>query len=257
MSPQPSSQMAGHRLLPVDWIAFGIGVVAVSLAGIVGGALSLAALAVFLPPALRETGLLKDGDEFTRDVMRRAGFHGLLALVGLFLLHHLAVRLGVAFSDRTPAFMGTADGQSIIVGVFLVSYLLQYWGARLGTFRILLGAAALALSQMIVARTAAGGKAQVEFALTGSVLALALIFTVLALLVRRRPRLGGWVLVGLFAATTVAFLGLANGSPWNESPPLGERLQAGLIGTLKVWLLFGCTGWALLRTTGAGEEGVS
>jgi hypothetical protein len=125
----------------------------------------------------------------------------------------------------------------IPLGVFLVSYLIQYWEAREGVFRILLGMAAMTVTAMV-------GYLRVEcepgFRLIamGSVLGTASGLVGLAVLVRTRPWLGARILIALTAVVTV-FLG------WMALEP--RLLWGSVQGIVQVGLVFGCTGWALLR----------
>lgn len=176
-----------RRLPSIDAIAFGVGVVA--LAGTyVYPRLEVAfALAVFLPSVLREIGWLKDADEWTMGVTRRAGFHALIVVAALIF----AGQLG----QNAHEFLLGETLRKSLIEVFVVSYLLQYWGVRAGTFRVLLGVAALlAASTTIVLTGAFAGRSVL---VAGAVLLAAAGFAGLAYLVKRAPRVGGWLLLSI------------------------------------------------------------
>ena len=89
----------------------------------------------------------------------------------------------------------------LVEGAFLVSYLLQYWGAREGSSRIFLGAAALAAVNLLVVPATAirGGPGSSP---TRDDLRAGDTLTGLSFLVRARPRLCAWVLVTITALLT-------------------------------------------------------
>ena len=238
-----------RRLPSADWIA--VGVVASSmivnrLFGIWTPGVGILFLAVFGPPLLRELGILKDTDEFTRGIVHRAGFHAFL-LGGLLLA---ANQLLQTFSHRVPV---AREGHLhveihamwfAIIIAYLVSYLIQYWGPRLGVFRIILAAAAInlieTLSLLRTTYTDPRGPALL------SMLAIVSVLVLLAFLVRSRPRLGGGVLLALLVVAVVFFssrIDLASGAFW---PSLSSLLQIGV--------LFGATGVALLHVGAQDEE---
>jgi hypothetical protein len=226
--------IAVRRLPSIDWIAIGVGLAVLVLQYWWGRLHWVAVVAVLLPSVLREAGVLKDADEFTLGVARRAGFHALIVVAGLFLLGLFMFRAGV---QDVSASNGTL--RMIPLSVFLVSYLVQYWGAREGVFRILLGMAAMNVTAMAGFLHA---ECEPKFRLIalGALLGGASILAGLALLVRARPWLGARILVALTAATT-ALLG------WMALAP--RSLWGSVLGIIQVGLVFGCTGWALLRET--------
>lgn len=175
--------------------------------------ISVAAAAVFLPVLLREAGWLRDADEFTLGVMRRAGFHALLAVEGLFLLNFVPAHPGACEASERPGPSGDELPRKLTLGVYLVGYLVQYWGARQGVYRTFLGLAVLTLAPLVgLARPAYGA----EFRLYGSgvTVATALVLAALALLVRARPRLGGGVLVALLGVVTLLLAWQARDLQW-------------------------------------------
>ncbi len=127
-----------RRLPSADWIAFGIAVVALSLQYVFPFVLVIVGLAVFTPSVLREIGVLKDADEWSTGIMHRAGFHALLAVSALFALNHIVITAGwfePAWETARP--LGIGFFRKAVIEVFLVSYVIQYWGVRRGIFRVL------------------------------------------------------------------------------------------------------------------------
>ena len=226
-----ASRVAVRRLPSVDWFAFGIGVTAFALQHRWWWLQGVAAAAITLPSVLREIGVLKDADEFTRTVARRAGFHAMAFVSGLYLLTIILHQCGVA--DGT---LGSAETVKITEAIFLISYLLQYWGAREGVFRLFLGSAAVTASGL------AGfwrPENPTTFRLTalGALLGFALFQSGLALLVRMHPRAAGRALMLLMVGATGFYAWVSTDSgTW---PLVG--------GILQIALFFGVTGWVLLR----------
>jgi hypothetical protein len=230
--------IAVRRLPSIDGIAIGIGLATLALQYRWIHMQWAAVVAVLLPSVLREAGVLKDADEFTLGVARRAGFHALAFIAALFLLGLSMTRLGV---DAVNAGGETLLMRALVV--FLVSYLVQYWGAREGVFRILLGMAAMSLTAM-VGYLRVGYEPGYMLVPLGSFLGGASLLTGLALLVRARPRLGAYVLITLamVVALLLGWMALSSRSLWNS-----------VLGIVQVGLVFGCTGGALLRETSSGN----
>ena len=227
-----------RRLPSADWIAFGIAVAALCLHYVFPPITGFLILAVFAPSVLREIGVLKDADEWTRGIMHRAGFHGLLAVGGLIALNYLLVLIGWFESSKDLPMPFTDETmRKAVIWVFLVSYLIQYWGPREGVFRILMATAVVGLAPLF---GAARHPEYVGTYLLGAGIN-ALVMVVPALLVRRWPRLGGGVLLFLFCALVV--FGVSTVTPSN--------IEAARWGMISVWLqaglIFGITGIALLR----------
>jgi hypothetical protein len=232
-----------HRLPSADWLAFGVGMGAMILHYVWPPLLALVVLAVFLPSALRELGLLRDADELTRGVMHRAGFHAMLALAALVFLNLVLPVVGLFKTNGSTATPFAADTlRKTVVWVFLISYLIQYWGARGGTVRVLLGVAVMTLSPLVVLLTPRG------YPWPGTLVAVtvgtALVMVGLAALVRRWPRPGGGLLLAIFLAAAIV---LARDM---DDP----RLAWGMVQVLvQAAIVFGATGAALLRDTGKGR----
>lgn len=245
MSAHAPHDVAARHLPSIDWIAFGIGALGLALQYRDPAAIGLVALAVFAPSVLRELGLLTDADEFTRVVMHRAGFHAVLATALLVFLNHLLPAVGW-FEPATSEFGDSPfPGETLrkaVVWVFLLSYLLQYWGARRGVTRILLGVALMLLISIVGLARHVGEQG---FAFIGTTLAATAVFVILAAQVRRWPRAGGITLLGL----GLAFV-------FFSSRDLDDpRLTWGLLSVhLQVLLVFGVTGFALIRSTRHQEE---
>ncbi len=229
------------KLLSADWLAFGVAVLALFFQYVFPPLMIVVAAAVFVPSALREMGLLHDADEWTIRIMHRAGFHALLVTALLIFLGHLAPALGWVdqagqIGPETP-FVGETLRRAV-VWVFLISYLLQYWGGRQGTFRILLGVAVMNLAPLVGMIRHAGmyGGRQNLFFLT--VLGAAGLFVALAFLARSFPRPTGWLLLTLCGVVVVFMGGQAGDS---------NGLWGGLALVFQVLLIMGTTGLALVR----------
>jgi len=232
-----------RRLPSADWLAFGIGVATLFLHFLYPPLLIVTVAAVFAPSVLREAGLLHDGDEWTVRIMHRAGFHALLVTALMIFLGYLAPSLGwhAPPGNLTTGPDAVFAGETLrkaVVWVFLISYLLQYWGARLGSFRILLGVAVMNLSPIVgFARMPEGNTASgATFILFA--LGAAALFVGLAFLARHFPRPGGWVLL-LLCLAACTFMGYQGRDP---------RATWGVLAVIfQVLLILGVTGVALVR----------
>lgn len=234
------------RLSRADSVSIGLGVLVWFVSYVWTPVQVMCAVAIFLPPVLRDVGLLKDASHRLRQAAHRAGFHALLFLVMMFLISHALVRQGVLTesAQSATAILNESYLRGLIVGVYLTSYLLQVLGSRAGTVAILLGAAVLAMAPLLAFYWAAGHP------LTGAILMVAIpaILVLLAILVRQRPRFGGRFLLVLFSIGTSLVLLLGR-----ERIPVEVRLSA----ILQMGLLLGCTGLALLRAERAVRQGSS
>ncbi len=202
--------MTMRRLPSADWMAFGVALAAVFLKYLEPTLMTFIALVVFLPSILREVGVLGDGDEWSRGIMHRAGFHAVLAAVAVVTLDYLTVNFG-GFDQKGQGIwpLGSSMMRLTVTWVFLVSYVIQYWGAREGVFRILLVEALLFMSPILtVFRNEYPGQTAL---VALSAVVGAGIFVGLAFLARRWPRPGALLLVllllaqmgGLVRATTL------------------------------------------------------
>jgi hypothetical protein len=182
------------KIPSVDWVAFVLGVV-----GLVGSRfdstmLGLLGLAVFGPPLLREIGLLKDCDEFTRNISRRAGFHAALVVAAMVFINHLVVKTmglmptGSQPSDDPGWAYSMTEIRFILVVVFLMSSLYQYWGSRLGSFRILLGIfgfSVMNIAESVLRHSDLAGK------YWGAKITILVFLLTLAFAARRQPKITG------------------------------------------------------------------
>lgn len=237
--------MTMRRLPSADWMAFGVAILAVFLKYLEPTLMSFIALVVFLPSILREVGLLKDADEWSRGIMHRAGFHAVLAAVAVVTLDYLAVNFwgfDQGGSGRWP--LGTATMRLVVTYVFLVSYVLQYWGARDGVFRILVVQGLLVMSPILTVFRGSHGDLT-ELVLLVSFLALGL-FVGLALVVRRWPRPGALILVVLLVLHLGFSLHATRSTGWSWSY---------LSTLLQTILVFGISPLVLLREQGWGAAG--
>ncbi|MBT7311838.1 hypothetical protein HN843_08745 [bacterium] len=221
----------GQRMPSVDWIAFGLAVICSALTPFVYHLGLIVPVAVFLPSILRELGLLNDGDEFTRRVMHRAGFHTLLVVA-------LLVFAIWSFKWLSHDMLTGETLRKIIMYPFVVSYILQYWGARDGAFRILLGIALWATLPIFPYLTSLyevpGGQTGVVF---GSLLGSSVVIIALAYLVRRWPRAGGVLLLAMFVASIAGSLRVTEATMARVAVP-SMILQACIFpGTLGLALL--------------------
>ena len=226
-----------RRLPSADWLAFGVALSAVFLKYLEPTLMSFIALVVFLPSILRELGVLRDADEWSRGIMHRAGFHAVLAAVAVVTLDYVAVNF-LGFDQqgvgRWP--LGTSMMRLTVTWVFLVSYVIQYWGPREGVFRILVVEGLLIMSPVLTIFRG-GYRDMVGLFLLGTILAGA-FFVGLAYLTRRWPRAGAVVLV--------LVLLLQLGGMWHATNLGGW--QWGIAGTLlQAFLVFGISALVLWR----------
>ena len=227
------------RQLPsADWLAFGIGVAALFLHYLYPPLMLVVAVAVFAPSVLRELGILTDADEWTRSVMHRAGFHAVLVTALFIFLRYLMPSLGfteVAMMSGPEDAFGGESLRKAVVWVFLISYLLQYWGPRTGAFRILLGVAVMNAAPVVGFLKHANGNMGVFVAVA---LSASAVFVALAFLARSRPRFGGWLLLTLCAG---AFIFMLRNIP-------DPRVAWGAVAVMiQAFLILGVTGIALVR----------
>jgi len=229
-----------RKLLPADWIAVMAGVLGLVLGRFAFPGLGLLGLAVFGPSVLREFGVLKDSDEWVRGLTHRAAFHAVVVAGSFGALNQILLLIK---GPQRPAL--SADAHyfdmtfiwTLLILVFLVSYLLQYWGPGRGTSRLLVGFAAIPVLDLAISLIFLQAFPSNGFLRLGAVGLILLM----AWAVRRKPRPAGAVLLGL----SVCMLGLGflavDDSPANTT--------AWVLATqIDVFLLFGVTGWILLRT---------
>lgn len=242
------------RLLTADRI--GLGLVALGMVGAVVNLpmLALASLGVLGPPLLRELGWLKDDDDFTRQAAHKAGFHAMVVILGLLVIDRLLMRVGDSLPpafDRHGLYYPLENTISTGLAVFAISYVMQYWGVRVGAVRVVVGAGVLVVltgvSNILIGLRFGLNRVDFGFFLvTPFILAL-------ALLVNRRPRLGGGLILALVAA---AVIGLARMMAGLDSMPdhVAEQGMFWGLATAMVSLvvIFGPVGIALLRERESG-----
>ncbi|MFO7610042.1 MAG: hypothetical protein R6X35_12755 [Candidatus Krumholzibacteriia bacterium] len=240
----------GLRRLPsADWVAFGIGIAAMFFWHAWPPLIAVVLVAVFTPSVLRETGILRDADEYTLGVMRRAGFHAALAVGALIFLDHALALLGLyPTGARVPdaSVLGAETVRKMLIWVFLISYLIQYWGARGGVTRVLMGAALLNLASVTVMLRPELRTFLVQKLLVAA--AGAVVMLLLALVVHRRPRLGGGLLVVSCIATMALLAQAGLDQPQARWGAIAVMAQTALV--------FGVTGVALLRAPGDKGAGL-
>lgn len=225
-----------RRLPSVDWIAFCVGLTGIALQWWLEWAWAVTIAAIVMPSLLREIGVLKDGDEFLLGVAHRAAFHAMMCAVFLIMAARILRAAGVTEGSSPTQSLG------LVEGTFLVSYLLQYWGAREGTSRIFLGVAAMAAVYLVVYLRPQ--YVEHRFLAIGTISGLVITLTAFSFLVRARPRISACVLVTLSLLMTgflawFSFFAAPYPQPW-----------AFVSGAPQSILLFGCTGLALWREPG-------
>ncbi|MDH3284616.1 MAG: hypothetical protein OEQ13_07740 [Acidobacteriota bacterium] len=199
------------------------------------GFLALAALGLFGPGLLREAGVLGDRDEFEREAARYAGYRAYLA-AGAFLVVMIMTKGWGSLNldnDSVPASIVLA----LMLVVYLMSYLFNYWGTTRASFRVLLTFGAFWGAFVVLSH----GTEPVALLMESLVV---LPFFVLAFTARRWPRWTGVALVAL-AAYTLFFFNL-------------QRAFAGNAGSMMVFILMFVpivgTGLALLSSGRREEE---
>ena len=142
------------------------------------------------PGILRELGVLKDKDEFAQRAAHRAGYHAFLA-TGFFGFVLVAIVRVTKSELKNPGELATLMLAMLWLTWFLSS-LLNYWGARKATLRMLLG---FGVAWLVFALADAGPKP------LGWLMASlpALPFFALAGLAWKWPRLAGALMVAIAA----------------------------------------------------------
>ncbi len=248
----------GHarRLPSIDWIALGIGVLGLVLSRVqapgFGSWVGLLGLAVFGPPLLREMGVLRDEDEYTRNLRWRAGFHAaMFAGVAIFLNW---VAFGF-YRDHPEALhqklwlFPMNDLRQNLVVVYLFSYLIQYWGASRGVFRILLGMAGLFVVEFGMG-LGQGGNRFGDFLLPALGLMVLSLGCMVggALLAVRRPRLTGRLILLLAVVLVIGEFFVLRSAPPADQTMGWLNMRLGIISSLiSLAMIFGILGFSLLK----------
>jgi hypothetical protein len=230
---------SGRTLPSADWIAVGLAALGLILGRISLPFSGLLGLAVFGPAALREVGVLKDSDEWQRGITHRAGFHATLAMAVFVFLHRVLPtfeRQYQQFSDSPGHWFAPTFLWETLVMVFLVSFLIQYWGPVQGTARILMGFSMFLAIDNLVLAVRHGMWSNVWPGVVSS----ALMFS-LGLATRRWPRVMGGVLLLIWVTPLVLWA--------NTRMPRSGEMAAGLTASLvHIFLIFGVTGVVLLTS---------
>lgn len=205
-------EMPGRRrVLPPAGIVAGVLVAAGVLLWmfVSRGLLIVAGLGAFGPGILREVGWLRDHDEFQREAARRAGYHAYLAggLTAIVVLS--AVEWGGARVGDSSEWI-----RFIVVILWLTwmsSALLNYWGARKTTVRVLVAFglfwAVFVIAALIGDASVPQTRADFVLGLLGVMVGLMVIapFFGLAWTARRWPRRTGLALIGTALIFMVVF----------------------------------------------------
>jgi len=164
----------------------------------------LAFLGLFAPFLLRELGVMRWRDDFQREAVMRSGMHA-LAAVGVLLT--VIVILQGTGGTALNAIERADDYPAGVIFLLMaitwgLSWLLQFWGARTGAFRILLWTLATTTTATIAALiyVAAIGQPQSWHGIWTAGLQL-VIGWALVLLCRRWPRV-----TGVLVLATVAWM---------------------------------------------------
>lgn len=248
------------RLPSVDRTAFVIGILAWSsqyLTGWVALSELVVVLAVFLPSVLRESRLLGESDEWTRDVAHRAAYHTIVAALLVFTLETVTYLWARGHfpevTETTPGIhvFGRETWLKVVVGTYLSSHLLQYWGARSGAARFLLGVAIVNLGPALAGIGFASEGAAWRSSHLWTTLVLFMFFVGAACLVHKKPRLGGW---GLLALGVILALGMVwtMGRGTGYSSPYA--LSAMISGVLQTLIVCGICGLALVRDSNSQSD---
>jgi hypothetical protein len=240
------TMVAPHRrkLPSADWIAVGLAMLGLMLGRISLPWSGLLGLAVFGPSVLRELGWLRDSDEWQSRIMHRAGFHAAVALALFIFLQRVLPAYDHQYPELQPGPGVWFDSRFLwqtLVMVFLVSYLIQYWGPVQGPVRILLGFSGFFLIDNLVLAVRHGMWQNV---LPG--LISALVLAGLGLAARRWPRVMGGILLLICLLPMVL---------WSTTGlPRTDAMVAGVTASMvHMVLIFGVTGAVLLRA-GRQEE---
>jgi hypothetical protein len=190
-SPSPRAFFRGVR--PAT-LAGGLVFVAGAVAGVAvhPAFLLLAALGAFGPALLRETGLLRDQDEFQRQAAASAAGHGYLA-GGLFVTAVLVARGWSRGMAPDPEAGTWLMALSVMLAARFLSYAARFWDARKAAFRILVGFGTFWLLFVVLSH----GSEPLSLAMEALVVPVP--FFALAFLSRRFPRASGAILLALVA----------------------------------------------------------
>ena len=216
-------------------------IVGIGLTAVSWWFLPLVAAAAVVPGLLREFGLLRDQDEFQRQVARRAGYHAYLT--GLIVMFAFSTAFRV--ETQLEAGFGEVVEFVLIVSWFtwFLSWLLSYWGPQRMAQRLLMAFGFVWLLFNIL------GNLDSLVAMVMQSL-LAAPFFLLAWVARRWPRPAGIILIltGLFFANMFdTFERVFSSDPFDNGAPFVLVLFIGPLVASGVALL-------LVRQEGKIEE---
>jgi len=250
----------GMKILTADRIGLGMVVLGMVGPGIGVPSLGLIGFGVVGPPLLREFGLLHDDDDFTRQAAHRAGFRTMLLVVTLLL----ANRILMMFESSLPAAFGQHDLYfplefliQVSLGVFAISYVLEYWGTRLGVARVLVGVGVIVGLQAVryLAQSAIWSPT-LDAVYLLAVAGIIVFFAGLAWLVKEKPRAGGvTLLVLLVISGWMVGIQIASLDSLPEHVRNQGMFWATITGLVWALILFGALGVALLRDRELNGQG--
>lgn len=147
---EKTERVIGRRLPSADRVGLGLAFLGFYLGRLLQNPVAQAIpwIVVLGLPLLRETGLIRDADERIRALVRRAGLHAFLVTGCLLVANRMLFKFAAhmpQLPEHSALYYSLPSLLSTLVCVYLVSYLLQYWGAHEGGFRILMGFAAILL----------------------------------------------------------------------------------------------------------------
>jgi len=236
------NSMVLRKLPSLDWLAVGLAALGLILSRFYQPLFGLLGVAVFGPSLLRELGWLKDSDEWQRGIMHRAGFHAALALALFVFLGRVLPSFELQFTDQRGLWFDAQFLWQTLVLVFLVSYLMQYWGPVQGTSRVLAGFGGVLAIDFILAGMRYGFQPHFWPVAAASVA----LFFLLAWMAPRWSSLVG-ILLMLFNAVLA---GLAISAVGGSNPAVTAGLAAS---QMHIFLIFGVTGWALWQSRKDGS----
>jgi hypothetical protein len=150
--------------------------------------LALTAVGAFGPGILRESGWLKDQDEFKRRAAHRAGYHA-------FIVTGLAAFLLYAYTRSGGTFKAATELSLVYIALlwftWMFSSLFSYWGPHRTAFRILI------IFGCVWGVFIIGSHITEPSSMVMELLILAVPFFFLAFLSRRWPRVAGVLLIAV------------------------------------------------------------
>jgi hypothetical protein len=208
------------------------------------GMIALTGIGLFAPLLLRELGLLPWIDEFQREATLRASQHAYLS-GGIFLVVVMTVfGIGGTHNDEGARFFDAVPASLVLLIMALTWYLsrlLQFWGALVGAFRILLGtlsvyALVAAVTTLQVVKLADGEAPRSVLVMLATIYLPPVFLALAAWLSRRSPRITGVILLAVcvwlffgYGPTSQFLFGSAFSIAWQTRVVLGCLLLAPLL----------------------------